>query len=114
MSVVNIVQYIFYIIFFVSVGLHYYNLVEIKEGTGLAKRLEGLGNNTNPNEILKSSINTVTLQTVLHLASPVVSLTVLCICIQQKMQHPAAKRCGVRSNRYAAEHVYKVYAKHKL
>jgi len=50
MSVVNIVQYIFYIIFFVSVGLHYYNLVEIKEGTGLAKRLEGLGNNTNPNE----------------------------------------------------------------
>jgi hypothetical protein len=50
MSVVNIIQYIFYIIFFVSVGLHYYNLVEIKEGTGLAKRLEGLGNNINPNE----------------------------------------------------------------
>jgi hypothetical protein len=50
MSILSIVQYIFYIIFFVSVGLHYYNLVETREGTGLAKRLEGLGSNINPNE----------------------------------------------------------------
>jgi hypothetical protein len=50
MSILNIVQYIFYIIFFVSVGLHYYNLVETRDGTGLAKRLEGLGGSVNPNE----------------------------------------------------------------
>ena len=49
MSIVNIVQYLFYIIFFVSVGLNYYNLVEAKDGTGLAKRLENLGGNINPN-----------------------------------------------------------------
>ncbi|MBG9377972.1 hypothetical protein I5907_17165 [Panacibacter sp. DH6] len=50
MSVLNVVQYIFYVIFFVSVGLHYYNLVEAKDGTGLAKRLEGLGGNSNVND----------------------------------------------------------------
>ncbi|MEP6845036.1 MAG: hypothetical protein ABI861_03505 [Panacibacter sp.] len=53
MSILNIVQYIFYIIFFVSVGLHYYNLVETKDGTGLAKRLEALGSNANPNESIE-------------------------------------------------------------
>lgn len=48
-SVFKIVQHLFYIIFFVSAGLQYFNLVEIKEGTGLAKRLDDLGNNANPN-----------------------------------------------------------------
>ena len=50
MSVLNVVQYIFYVIFFVSAGLHYYNLVEAKDGTGLARRLESLGGNTNTND----------------------------------------------------------------
>jgi predicted PurR-regulated permease PerM len=48
-SILSIVQYLFYIIFFISVGLHYYNLVETREGTGLARRLESLGNNANLN-----------------------------------------------------------------
>lgn len=48
-SVLSVVQYVFYIIFFVSVGLHYYNLTELKDGTGLERRLENLGGNTNPN-----------------------------------------------------------------
>jgi len=46
----NLINYFFYIIMYVSVGLHYYNLVETRDGTGLAKRLEGLGSNVNPNE----------------------------------------------------------------
>jgi hypothetical protein len=49
MSVLSVVQYFFYIIFFVSAGLHYYNLVETRDGTGLARRLENLGSNINPN-----------------------------------------------------------------
>jgi hypothetical protein len=48
-SILSIVQYFFYIIFFVSAGLHYYNLVETRDGTGLARRLENLGSNINPN-----------------------------------------------------------------
>ena len=48
-AVMNLIQYIFYIIFFISAGLHYYNLVEIRDGTGLARRLENLGDNINPN-----------------------------------------------------------------
>jgi len=48
-SVLSIIQYFFYIIFFVSAALHYYNLVETRDGTGLAKRLENLGSNINPN-----------------------------------------------------------------
>jgi hypothetical protein len=47
-SVLSIVQYFFYIIFFVSAGLHYYNLVETRDGIGLARRLENLGSNINP------------------------------------------------------------------
>ncbi len=49
MSVLNIVQYLFYIIFFISVGLHYYNLIELRDGTGLARRVSNLGENANPN-----------------------------------------------------------------
>ncbi len=48
-SVLSVVQYVFYIIFFVSAGLHYYNLTELKDGTGLERRLEDLGGNNNPN-----------------------------------------------------------------
>jgi len=48
-SILSVVQYFFYIIFFVSAGLHYYNLVETRDGTGLARRLENLGSNINPN-----------------------------------------------------------------
>jgi hypothetical protein len=48
-SIFKIVEHVFYIIFFISVALHYYNLVETREGTGLSKRLENLGKNANPN-----------------------------------------------------------------
>ena len=49
-SAVSAIAYLFYIIFFVSVGMHYYNLAERADGTGMARRLENLGKNTNPNE----------------------------------------------------------------
>ena len=52
-SVFSIIQYLFYVIFFVSVGLHYYNLAEIKDNTGLEKRLETLGAGTNPNSAIE-------------------------------------------------------------
>lgn len=48
-AVLNLIEYFFYIIFFVSAGLQYYTLVEIRDGTGLARRLENLGNNAHPN-----------------------------------------------------------------
>ncbi|CAN5776292.1 hypothetical protein BH10BAC2_BH10BAC2_40120 [soil metagenome] len=46
----NVLQYYFYIIIYVSVGLNYYNLVEKRDGAGLARRLDGLGGAFNPNE----------------------------------------------------------------
>jgi hypothetical protein len=48
--ILNIVQYYFYIVLYVAVGLQYYNLVEKKDGAGLSKRLEMLGSNINPND----------------------------------------------------------------
>ena len=42
-GVMNLVEYVFYIVFFISAGLQYYNLVETRDGTGLARRLENLG-----------------------------------------------------------------------
>ncbi len=47
-GILNIFTYTFYIIFAVSVGLHYFNLVEKLDGDGLMRKLENLGN-TNPN-----------------------------------------------------------------
>ena len=47
-ALLNLIEYFFYIIFFVSAGLQYYTLVEIHDGTGLARRLENLGNNVHP------------------------------------------------------------------
>ncbi len=52
-SIFKVVEHLFYIIFFVSAGLQYYNLVETKDGTGLEKRLESLGGNTNPNAAIE-------------------------------------------------------------
>lgn len=46
----NILQYYFYVIIYVSVGLNYYSLTEKRDGAGLARRLEGLGGSFNPNE----------------------------------------------------------------
>jgi len=48
-SIINTIQYFFYLIFFVCVGLHYYNLVEVREGTGIERRLENLGKSVNSN-----------------------------------------------------------------
>ncbi len=48
-SVLTVVQYVFYIVFFISVGLQYYNLTELRDSTGLEKRLANLGESINPN-----------------------------------------------------------------
>lgn len=50
-SVFTFVGYIFYMVFYISVGLHYYNLVEALDGIGLSRRLDSLGGNTNTNTI---------------------------------------------------------------
>jgi len=42
-SVAGVISHFFYIVLYVSVGLQYYNLAEQKYGTGLADKLEGLG-----------------------------------------------------------------------
>lgn len=49
-SIIGTVAHVFQLIFFVSVAMHYYNLTERTDGTGMARRLENLGKNTNPNE----------------------------------------------------------------
>ena len=43
MSLASIFQFIFYIIFHVSVMLHYYNLAERTDGTGLLNRINDIG-----------------------------------------------------------------------
>jgi hypothetical protein len=48
-ALLNLIEYFFYIIFFVSAGLQYYTLTEMHDGTGLARRLENLGKNVHPN-----------------------------------------------------------------
>ena len=42
-SFVTMLQYFFYLVLFVAVGLQYYNLAELRDGTGLERRLEDLG-----------------------------------------------------------------------
>jgi len=48
-ALLNLIEYFFYIIFFIAAGLQYYTLVEIRDGAGLARRLENLGSNVHPN-----------------------------------------------------------------
>ena len=49
-AILNLIEYFFYIIFFISAGFQYYTLVEIRDGTGLSRRLEDLGGNVHPNK----------------------------------------------------------------
>ncbi len=42
-SVTNIFSYMFYVVFAVAVGLHYYNLAEKLDGIGMMRRLDTLG-----------------------------------------------------------------------
>lgn len=49
----NVIQYYFYIVLYVAVGLQYYNLVERRDGAGLARRLDMLGSNMNPNDSIE-------------------------------------------------------------
>lgn len=42
-SILSIVQYLFYIVLFISIGLNYYNLVERREATGLSRRIDAFG-----------------------------------------------------------------------
>lgn len=50
-SVLSIFSFVFYIIYYVSVSLHYYNLVEKTDGTGILKRLDKLGDRNDFNNI---------------------------------------------------------------
>ena len=45
-SILNIFSFLFYIIFYVSVVLHYYNLAERRDGVGMMKRLDSIGEHT--------------------------------------------------------------------
>jgi hypothetical protein len=44
-SILTIFTFIFYIVYFVSVTLHYFNLTEIYDGTGMMKKLDSIGGN---------------------------------------------------------------------
>lgn len=43
-SLASVFEFIFYIVFYVSVVLHYYNLAERTDGTGLLQRIDEIGN----------------------------------------------------------------------
>ncbi|MCY7422332.1 MAG: hypothetical protein LH478_11390 [Chitinophagaceae bacterium] len=45
-SILNIFSFLFYIIFYVSVVLHYYNLAERKDGVGMMRKLDSIGDGT--------------------------------------------------------------------
>jgi hypothetical protein len=46
-SVLSIFSFVFYIVFYVSVCLHYFNLAERHDGTGMMRKLETLGGSGN-------------------------------------------------------------------
>ena len=46
-SVLSALSFVFYVIFYVSVTLHYYSLTEKFDGTGMLQRLDALGNSGN-------------------------------------------------------------------
>jgi len=45
-SILNVFSFIFYIIYYVSVVLHYYNLAERVDGTGILRKLDTIGNDS--------------------------------------------------------------------
>ncbi len=47
-GILNIFSFSFYIIFYVSVGMQYFNLAERTDGTGIRRRLEKLGSGQEP------------------------------------------------------------------
>lgn len=46
-NVLNTLSSAFFVVFYVSAALHYFNLVERMEGTGILKRLDTIGKNNN-------------------------------------------------------------------
>jgi hypothetical protein len=46
-SFLNIFSLCFYTIFFISAALNYFNLVEIKDGTGILNRISNIGKTKN-------------------------------------------------------------------
>jgi len=46
-NVLNTFSSAFFVVFYISAALHYFNLVERLEGTGILKRLDTIGNNNN-------------------------------------------------------------------
>ncbi len=47
-SILNVLGFVFYLLIFVAVTLNYYNLVERYDGTGMVRKLQGLGTNQSP------------------------------------------------------------------
>ena len=45
-SILNIFSFLFYVIFYVSVVLHYYNLAERRDGVGMMRKLDSIGGGT--------------------------------------------------------------------
>ena len=45
-SILSIFSYVFYIVFYVSVVLHYFNLAERLDGTGILQRLDSIGDSS--------------------------------------------------------------------
>ncbi|TDH28766.1 hypothetical protein EXU57_01455 [Segetibacter sp. 3557_3] len=50
-SILNIFSFLFFIVYFVGAVLNYYNLVERYDGTGMLKRLDHLGTNSDHHQI---------------------------------------------------------------
>ncbi len=46
-GILNIFSYLFYIVFYISVAMHYFNLTERADGAGIMQRLQNLGSNNN-------------------------------------------------------------------
>jgi hypothetical protein len=45
-SFLNIFSFTFYIIYFISLSFHYFNLVEKRDGTGILSRINSIGDTT--------------------------------------------------------------------
>jgi hypothetical protein len=50
-SILNIFSFVFFIVFYIAAILNYFSLVEKYDGTGMMRRLDGLGENTSSHEI---------------------------------------------------------------
>lgn len=49
-GIISVLGYVFFIIFYISLSLNYFSLVEKVDGTGILNRLQTIGSDTNTNE----------------------------------------------------------------